>query len=336
MALASVANAQTAPSAYKSLQPFERFVKGDGEGVAYSYKARTKAQFVALLRDKQLAKKEMRVGCDVLVRQMMEGHQALPFEGCEGAAAAIENNNDFAVVACRDEMFQKDNFLVVTNEKGTAFNSWHRKCYKDEQVLVYKNQPLISLTCLNVAIPAVPHQVPPSASAPPAAQPPAKSIPPVFVTGECPSGFTLFVNAWSLGSLGSLRGEAEKLIQSANERDSKEAMLLDAYKPDDFSRTLGGRLRSDVKVRALITADLPIRYLDLQTAKVVRELGTIRMERGVGSFRFSDDPRAYVVEVVYPPDFASPAMSGGERRLRAFPSELGRFCANNMHGVLPQ
>jgi len=180
-----------------------------------------------------------------------------------------------------------------------------------------------------------PQSAPPVALAPPVAQPPTKPAVPTFTTSECPSGFTLFANAWSLQTLpNSLRKEAEKLIQSANERDSKEATLLVAYQPDDFSRTMGGRLRSDVKVRAPTTADLSIRYLDVQTAKVVRELGVVSMARGVGNFRFSGDPRAYVVEVVFPPDFVSPAMSGGERRVRMFPSEWGKFCAMNVHGAL--
>lgn len=151
--LATVAQAQTAPSAFKSLQPFTQFAKGEGEGIAYRYVARTKAQFVALLRDKGLAKKEMRVTCEVLVRQMAEANKALPFEGCEGAAAAIERDNDFTVVACRNEMFQRNNLLVVTNQRGSAFGTWHRRCIVGERVLVYKGQPLISLTCLNVAIP---------------------------------------------------------------------------------------------------------------------------------------------------------------------------------------
>lgn len=142
----------TASSAFKSLQPFKQFARGAGEGVAYQYKPRTKAQFIALLRDKHLAKREMRVACNVLVRQMTEGHKALPFEGCEGAAAVIERD-EFAVVACRDEMFQRDNWLAVTNKNGSAWGAWHRTCLPNEKVLVYKNEPLISLTCLNVAIP---------------------------------------------------------------------------------------------------------------------------------------------------------------------------------------
>lgn len=182
--------------------------------------------------------------------------------------------------------------------------------------------------------PAPKPQTPPPAAPPPAASAPPAAPPPTFVTGACPSGYTLIANAWSLQTLGGLRPEAEKLIQAANERDSQEATLLVAYQPPDVSRTLGKRLREVVKVRAPITADLPIRYLDPQTGKLVRDLGVMHMVRGVGSFRFSDDPRAYVVETIWPPDFVSPAMSGGERRVRMFPNEWEKFCAMNEHGIM--
>lgn len=166
---AAPATGQVVPSSYQSLQPFRRFAKGEGEGYAYDYRPRTKAQFVALLRDPQLAKKEMRVTCDVLVRQMMEGRKSLPFEGCEGAAAAIERDGNYQVVACRDEMFQRDNYLAVTNANATSFGVWHRECISGEQVLVYKGEPLISLTCLNPAVPVAPLVATPAG--PPASAP---------------------------------------------------------------------------------------------------------------------------------------------------------------------
>ena len=184
-ALPSASRPVKEPSAYASLQPFKKFKKGEGEGVAYEYKPRTKAQIIALLRDSKLAKKEMRVTCDVLVRQMVEAHPGLPFEGCEGAAAAIAGD-DYQVIVCKDEMFQRDNWLTVTNAKGTAWGVWHRKCLPNEKVLAYKGVPLISTTCLNVDIPIRP-QAPPQ---------PAKSEAPVFMTGACPNGYTLLLNAW--------------------------------------------------------------------------------------------------------------------------------------------
>lgn len=191
-ASANVAQAvEIAPNAYKSLQPFERFARGEGEGVAYRYVPRTVADLVALMRDKVLAKKEMRVPCEVLVQQMKEGHTGLPFEGCEGTAAAIEHDNDFTIAACSDEMFRRDNYLTVTNQDGSAWGVWHRSCLKDEQVLVYKGRPIMSLTCLNVAIPASP---PPVAQKKPAVpDKPLERGKPRFVIGACPDVYTLEV-----------------------------------------------------------------------------------------------------------------------------------------------
>ncbi len=159
-----------APSAMSSLQPFKKFGKGAGEGVAKEYKPRSKEQLAALLRDKKLAAKEMRVSCDVLVRQMAEAHPGLPFEGCEGAAAAIAGDANFSIVPCKDGMFLKDNLLTVTDAKGASWGVWHRKCQPKEQVLVYKGQPLMSTTCLNVAIPVVTQQAAAPATAADTAQ----------------------------------------------------------------------------------------------------------------------------------------------------------------------
>ncbi len=177
----------------------------------------------------------------------------------------------------------------------------------------------------------------------PPAAPEASALPlpqKTFVTNACPSGYTLIANAWSLASLpggffGGLRGEAEKLIAAANARNSEEATLLTPYEAPDVSRTLGKRLREEVKTRAPITDDIRIRYLDQKTGEVVQELGAVKLVRGVGIFHFPSDPRKYIVETLWPADFLSPAFSGGERRLRLFPAEWGKFCAMNEHGVIP-
>ncbi len=312
--LANLASAATPPSDLKSMQPFQRFAKGAGEGYALEYAPRNKAQFAALLRGD---KKKLRVPCEVIVRQMVEAHPGLPFEGCEGAAAAIEKGDDFAVVACQDQMLQRGNLLAVTNKDGSAFGAWHRACLPGEMVLTYKGQSIVSTTCGNPLIPV---------AAPAALQP--------IVTGVCPSGFAIIANAWSLRSLGGLRKEAEELVAAANARESDEGRSLTVYQPPSVSRTLGARLRADVKVRAQVSGNvLQVRYLDPKTAKVVRELGTMTLIQGVGTFRFSDDPREYVVETVWPREFVSPTVSGNERRLRVFPSEWGKFCSMNTHGI---
>ena len=328
-ALLSASQSAKDPSAYSSLRPFRKFAKDTGDGVAKHYEDRGKKGFANLFRlDERHAKKEMRISCSLLIQQMREAHPSLPaFEGCSGAADIIEHSADFIVAPCKDEMFLRDNWLTVVSRDGSAFGAWHRKCLPQERVLVYKGEVVASTKCANVAIPVV--KAPPKREA----SPPVATPAPVFITGTCPSGFTLIANAWSLKTLpNGLRREADGLIQAADERDGQEATRLDAYKPDDFSRTMGGRLRSEVKIRAPITVDLPIRYLDSKTGKIVRELGVVHLVRGVGSFHFSDDPRAYIVETVWPSNFVSPARSGGERRLRLFGYEW-KVCGMNVHGA---
>lgn len=152
-AVASVAQVPVTKVAAAPHTSFETFKKGEGEGIAYQYVSRNKDDFVALLRDAKRAKKEMRVTCDVIVAQMMEAHPGLPFEGCEGAAAAIKADANFTAEKCHDSMFEKEAKLIVTDKDGKKFGQWHRKCYVGEKVLTYKGTPLISLMCLNVAFP---------------------------------------------------------------------------------------------------------------------------------------------------------------------------------------
>jgi hypothetical protein len=201
--------AHAEPSSLKSLQPFQKFAAGEGVGVATEYSPRSKEQFVTLLRDKARAQKEMRVSCEVLVRQMVEAHPGLPFEGCEGAAAAIEHDNSFAVIACQDDMFVK-NYLTVTNPKATSWGVWHRKCLPREQVLVYKGQPLVSTMCLNVVVP-------------PAVLPLQSKLAVASLEGACPEVFTLKVNVWQRAAL-SLPGVEE--THAKEERGTK--MFSDA------------------------------------------------------------------------------------------------------------
>src|SRR3989344_4138291 len=329
LAIATLVNvaqaAPTDPSKFTSLHPFQKFAKGEGEGVAYEYKSRTKVQFIALLRDKRLAKKEMRVTCEVLVRQMVEGNKDLPFEGCEGASAAIERDENFAVVSCRDEMFQRDNWLAVTNKDGSAFGVWHRKCLSGEQVLVYKGHPIVSLTCLNVAIPVL--QTAPL---------PPKPTVTTTITVACPDGFALVANAWSLSAMpDGLRKKAEELVGSAKGRDTSNATNPEAYKPDAVSRTIGGQLRREVKTRAAVDTHVVIQLRDPKTTAVVKELGTIRLVAGTGTISISDEQRAMIVETIWPTNFMSPIASGAARRLWLFPEEWRNWCSMNVHGLVP-
>lgn len=322
------------PESYSSLQPFQRFARGAGEGMAYEYRPRTKAEFVALLRDKELAKREMRVPCEVLVRQMAEGHKALPLEGCEGTAALIERDSRFTVVACNDEMFLRSNFLTVTNESGSGFGVWHRKCLPNEQVLSYEGSPLISLLCLNVAVPAaVPEPVRPAP--PPVAAVPAPSPPVIATSDVCPKGWSVTANAWSLAAMPEdLRRDAEKLISEASIRDSDNGRRLEAYKPSAFSRTLHKRLREQGRLQAPVNADIAMEFLNPRTGAVESNLGFLRLVNGVGTFRFPDDPRNHVVRMTWPADFISPASSGDVGRILMIFGNEWKWCAPHAHGAV--
>lgn len=171
--------------------------------------------------------------------------------------------------------------------------------------------------------------------APVAAAPPPPPPRPIAKSSVCPDGWSLTANAWQLESLPSgMRQEAETLIAAAEARESDNARRLEPYKPDAVSRTMGRRLREQVKVRAPVSADIIVRFIDPQTAVVVRELGTLQAVNGIGIFRFDEDPRPYVVETLWPIRFDSPTMSGGHRRIRLFGSEWTGICAMNEHGLV--
>lgn len=172
-------------------------------------------------------------------------------------------------------------------------------------------------------------------TAPAPALPVAVTLPSLTTSSECPQGWTLTANAWTLESLPFLmRGEAQSLIRAAQARESDNARRLEPYKPDDVSRTLGRRLREEVRTRASLNADVIIRFIDPQTTRVVRELGSIHLIHGIGTYRFDEDPRSYVVETLWPQNFVSPATSAGSPRLRLFDYEWKGVCAMNEHGIV--
>jgi hypothetical protein len=162
-----------------------------------------------------------------------------------------------------------------------------------------------------------------------------------LIGAECQSGWLLIANVWSMNMIPmgvltpGLHGEVKELIRVAESRDSREATLLSAYRGDAVSRTLGARLRSEVKIRAPIADDIQVRYLDAHSGKLMYDIGVVNLKRGVGSFKFPDDPRTFVVETLWPIDFISPTMSGGQRRLRLFPEEWKQWCTMNVHGLVP-
>lgn len=146
---------------------------------------------------------------------------------------------------------------------------------------------------------------------------------------------TLVVNAWSYESLSDdLRGRVGVLVASARERDTWSTRNLGAYTADDVSRTLGRRLRTEVKVRAPVDIEVTVRLRDPSTSLVVEDLGFLKLESGVGSIRLSAKQRQMVVETIWPGDVLSPTSSGGAPRLMLFPKEWGGECTMNVHGIL--
>ncbi|MFZ2167880.1 MAG: hypothetical protein WAV50_03360 [Minisyncoccia bacterium] len=168
----------------------------------------------------------------------------------------------------------------------------------------------------------------------PVAQPEKASVPLPAVAG-CPDVRRLSANAWSLSAMPSaIREKAEALIRAAEDRDTQNATNAEAYKPDALSRTLGGQLRREVKVRASVTGDIRVRLLDPTTLRVVEELPPLHLVDGMDSILLSNDQRAKIVETIWPRGFVSPVVSGGERRLWFFPREWGKECEMNIHGAL--
>lgn len=141
-----LAGSESYPSKMDSFQPFQKFGRGEGKGYAYSYHNRSKEELVSILRNTDVAKKEMRVSCETLVRQMAEVNQDLPFESCEGAASAIESDA-YTIEECGE--YLNSNALAITNENGSRFGVWSRRCLSGEKVLVHGGKPLLSLLCLN-------------------------------------------------------------------------------------------------------------------------------------------------------------------------------------------
>lgn len=168
------------------------------------------------------------------------------------------------------------------------------------------------------------------------------SIPLPVVIGACPDGWSLTANAWSLRTIKTISSDlgekVETMIAVAKARESMNATRFESYQTDALSRTFGKRLREEVKTRAPVTADIAIRYVDVdpQTKKVssVRDIGVLHVVYGVGTFRFSDDPRQHVVRTVWPTSSLSPTVSGGEPLLQIFGYEW-TSCGLHMSGVVP-
>ncbi len=307
-------------SQFTSFQPFFTPSKGAGQGYAYEYYNRTKVQLIALLRSPQLMKKQSRVSCERLVQQLVQVHAALnlPFEGCEGAADALRSD-DFRVELCRDEMFERDNRISLTNARSTQFGVWHRQCLREgdkivEQVLTYKGKVLMSMRCLNVAVPLTERRT-------------ATLALPVTI-GHCPTGFRLKLNAWAEESLSAdqLR-RADSLIAAATNRPT-----LSSPQPD-FSNVLGGTLRTQVKVQASVNDEVLVQYLPVAGESETFSHKAV-LSNGLAEILLPGDPRSRIIKTVWPTRYRSPTVFQGERQLLLFGQEWGPHCTLNLHGLV--
>jgi len=156
------------------------------------------------------------------------------------------------------------------------------------------------------------------------------------VLGPRCTEWKLVANAWSINLLPYvIREKAEELIAVAKSRRTHGGTDPTGYKGDAVSRTLGFILRNDVKDRARVNMVLRVYYLDPVTTYVVRYLGVLHVTNGVGEMILSDDPRKWIVEMVWSHDFISPVKSGGEPRLWLFGDEWKFHCTMNVHGLVP-
>lgn len=172
----------------------------------------------------------------------------------------------------------------------------------------------------------------------PALTPPAKQLvsTPV-VADECypPYGKYLFtVHGWEPLLPGSLHDEAYKLIGAAKKRNSENATRVEAYKPDDFSRTMGGRLRAGDGQHTSATWAVVVLLRNPKTLVIEENLGILYLVGGVGSVELSETQHLKLVEVtMWPAKFDSPVSSGGEQRLWTLPQEWKNYRCMNVHGL---
>jgi hypothetical protein len=157
-----------------------------------------------------------------------------------------------------------------------------------------------------------------------------------LLTGPICQERRLIANVWSYRSLPyHLQEKAIELMDIARERDTYYGTDPTGYEGDALSRTLGATLRKEIKTRISIDLLLRVYYLDLQTTYVERSVGVLRVQDGIGSMILPDDPRKWIVEVIWPEQFISPIKSGDEHRLWLFGDEWKSYCTMNVHGLLP-
>jgi len=246
-----------------------------------------------------------------------------------GESIRIVNGNVFDVMISKRGIVHRDVVVLWKKpQRGMEYAAMAETWQVTSEGKIYT--VFLPEVCFNWALTtmSVPPLLEPSAPSPF----PAKRAP---ITG-CPNGWTLTANMWFRDSLpADLRKKAEELISAAESRDSQDATISSVYSADDVSRTLGKSLRDVVKTRAAINEDLKVRLLDPKTLAVIQEDLVLQTTAGVGSIKLPGDPHQWIIETIWPADFISPTTSGGERRLRLFPEEWGRYCSMNEHGIVP-
>jgi len=244
-----------------------------------------------------------------------------------GTPPKVNENVQLArIPVLKDEFGRK---LVASTVFETPEALWWSLDFEGNRY--YMGMPLI---CGNFfwILKEIPKPLP--ASAPASAPATVRALAPQ--AGPCPQGYTLTAHAWELSKLpDNLRRQAEALIAAATRRESSQARDQEAYKPDDFSRTLNGRLRREVKVHAPDNVNIPVRLLDPTTLAVVEVVGPLNLVNGVGSITLTDQQRHLIIETIWPANYASPTLSGGERRNRLFFHEWVDWCGMNVGGARP-
>jgi len=155
-------------------------------------------------------------------------------------------------------------------------------------------------------------------------------------TDACPSGrYQLAFNAWLIPALPlEMQTQAMRLVAIARARDTRQASDPRGYEGEDFSRTLGYRLRHEVRQRHPMITHIEVNYRDPRTTQVVRRLGIMPVFAGEGEMELPGDPSQYIVEEIISDEFVTEAMSGGRRRIWVLPYEW-RMCKKYTHaGVL--
>ena len=168
---------------------------------------------------------------------------------------------------------------------------------------------------------------------------------PPVTTAQCPE-LPLVAHAWSEKTISEkspeVYAEYKRLVGIAAQRRTEQATNPRGFLGDDVSRSIGGRLRREVKEHEPLTVDIPVQLRDLANPSIVRPYGTIKMVNGIGRITVTSEARNSIIETIWPADFNSPLASGPEDkkvpRLWVFPDKKGDIWNEkcepmNIHGV---